>query len=76
MQLVWVKSVSMQIPSEPSTGPDRRAHRQIPAAVGPRLLLDDMDLAWEDDELQKLNSHPNIEIRIFNLFANRDVGLP
>lgn len=40
-----------------------------------RLLLDDMDLAWEDDELQKLSAHPNIEICIFNPFANRDVGL-
>ena len=40
-----------------------------------RLLLDDMDLAWKDDELQKLSAHPNIEICIFNPFANRDVGL-
>jgi putative cardiolipin synthase len=41
-----------------------------------RLLLDDMDLAWEDDELQKLSSHRQIEVRIFNPFANRDAGLP
>ncbi|MEX2614747.1 MAG: phospholipase D family protein [Alphaproteobacteria bacterium] len=40
-----------------------------------RLLLDDMDIAWEDDELRKLSAHPNIEICIFNPFENRDAGL-
>jgi putative cardiolipin synthase len=40
-----------------------------------RILLDDMDLAWEDEELKKLSTHPNIEICIFNPFENRDVGL-
>jgi putative cardiolipin synthase len=39
-----------------------------------RLLLDDMDLAWDDKQLERLGAHRNIEVRIFNPFANRDVG--
>lgn len=36
-----------------------------------RLLLDDLDTADEDDLLQVLDAHPNIEIRLFNPFASR-----
>ena len=36
-----------------------------------RLLLDDLDTANEDDLLHVLDAHPNIEIRLFNPFANR-----
>ena len=37
-----------------------------------RLLLDDMDTEWTDDDLARLNAHPNFEVRIFNPFANRE----
>ena len=36
-----------------------------------RLLLDDINLAGKDDALSALHFHPNIEIRLFNPFANR-----
>ena len=36
-----------------------------------RLLLDDINLAGKDDALSALHYHPNIEIRLFNPFANR-----
>jgi putative cardiolipin synthase len=36
-----------------------------------RLLLDDLDTADEDELLHVLDAHPNIEIRLFNPFANR-----
>jgi cardiolipin synthase C len=36
-----------------------------------RLLLDDLDTAGKDDMLHLIDSHPNIEIRVFNPFANR-----
>lgn len=34
-----------------------------------RLLLDDMDMSGKDNILAQLNSHPNIQIRIFNPFV-------
>lgn len=37
-----------------------------------RLLLDDLDTAGKDQMLYTLNFHPNIEIRLFNPFANRN----
>lgn len=37
-----------------------------------RMLLDDMDTAGKDEILNKLNQHPNIEIRVFNPFPNRN----
>jgi putative cardiolipin synthase len=37
-----------------------------------RLLLDDMDTEWTDDDLARLNAHPNFAVRIFNPFANRE----
>lgn len=33
-----------------------------------RLLVDDMDLEGKDADIAKFNTHPNIEIRIFNPF--------
>ena len=36
-----------------------------------RLLLDDLDTAGKDAMLHTLDSHPGIEIRLFNPFANR-----
>ena len=40
-----------------------------------RLLLDDVDLAWKDDELQRLSAHPNVEVRLFNPFLGRESGV-
>lgn len=37
-----------------------------------RLLLDDLDTKGKDPVLAMLNAHPNIQVRIFNPFANRD----
>jgi putative cardiolipin synthase len=45
------------------------------SGVRVRLLLDDMDTKWEDEELARLNALPNLEVRIFNPFANRDSRL-
>lgn len=36
-----------------------------------RLLLDDLDTAGKVQTLHILDSHPNIEVRLFNPFANR-----
>ncbi len=36
-----------------------------------RLLLDDMDLAGRDKEVSALDSHPNMEVRIFNPFSRK-----
>ncbi len=37
-----------------------------------RLLLDDLDTAGKDDILRRIDAHPNVEVRLFNPFANRD----
>ena len=37
-----------------------------------RLLLDDLDTAGKDRTLRLIDSHPNVEIRVFNPFANRE----
>lgn len=37
-----------------------------------RMLLDDLDTAGKDEMLHIINAHPNIEIRLYNPFANRD----
>ncbi len=37
-----------------------------------RLLLDDMDTVGKDDRLLALDQHPNIQIRTFNPFPNRN----
>jgi putative cardiolipin synthase len=36
-----------------------------------RLLLDDLDTAGKDQMLHIIDAHPNIEIRLYNPFANR-----
>ena len=50
------------------------AERLVRAAdrgVKVRLLVDDMNLSGRDDAVSAIDAHPNIEIRIFNPFANR-----
>ena len=50
------------------------AERLVRAAnrgVRVRLLLDDLGVRAEDEIIATLDAHPNIEIRIFNPFANR-----
>jgi len=37
-----------------------------------RILVDDINLSGRDSRLKMLSQHTNIEIRIFNSFANRD----
>lgn len=37
-----------------------------------RLLLDDMNAAGMDPQMLALDTHPNIEIRLYNPFRNRD----
>ncbi|MGD8639749.1 MAG: phospholipase D family protein [Gammaproteobacteria bacterium] len=37
-----------------------------------RLLLDDINMAGKDNILATLDAHPNIEVRLFNPFANRN----
>ncbi|HSC67179.1 MAG TPA: phospholipase D family protein [Cellvibrio sp.] len=37
-----------------------------------RLLLDDLDTAGKDDRLLALDQHPNIQVRTFNPFPNRN----
>lgn len=52
------------------------AHRVIEAAdrgVRVRILVDDINLAGRDMRLSMFNSHPNIEIRIFNPLLNRGI---
>lgn len=37
-----------------------------------RILLDDLDTAGKDEMLAAIDAHPNVEIRLFNPFANRN----
>jgi putative cardiolipin synthase len=37
-----------------------------------RLLLDDMDTSGKDEMLRMIDSHPNVEVRLFNPFIDRD----
>ena len=46
--------------------------RAADRGVRVRLLLDDMSASGRDKTVASLDAHPNIEIRIFNPFANRD----
>lgn len=54
----------------------RVLHNRLLAAadrgVRVRLLLDDLDTAGKDEMLHIIDAHPNIEIRLFNPFANRN----
>lgn len=36
-----------------------------------RILLDDFNTAGQDNQLQLLDAHPNLDIRLYNPFANR-----
>jgi putative cardiolipin synthase len=53
----------------------RVLHNQLLAAadrgVRVRLLLDDLDTAGKEEMLHLIDAHPNIEIRLYNPFANR-----
>lgn len=55
----------------------RVLHNRLLAAadrgVRVRLLLDDLDTAGKDEILRHIDAHPNIEIRLFNPFANREM---
>ena len=51
------------------------AERLMQAAdrgVRVRILVDDINLAGWDGQVASMDAHPNIDIRIFNPFANRD----
>jgi putative cardiolipin synthase len=51
------------------------AERLVRAAergVRVRVLVDDINLSGRDGRIAALDAHPNIEIRIFNPFANRN----
>lgn len=47
--------------------------RAADKGVRVRILLDDLDTAGKDDFLQKIDAHPNVEVRLYNPFANRGV---
>lgn len=54
------------------------AERLVRAAdrgVRVRLLVDDMGKGASDESFAALDAHPNIEIRIFNPFANRNARM-
>jgi len=54
------------------------AERLVRAAdrgVRVRLLVDDINLSGRDAQIAALDAHPNIEVRIFNPFANRSARL-
>lgn len=40
-----------------------------------RLLLDDIHLAGQDKALSAVDAHPNVEVRLFNPFASRNMRL-
>lgn len=46
--------------------------RAADRGVRVRLLLDDLDTAGKDQNMRIIDQHPNIEIRLFNPFANRE----
>ena len=54
------------------------AERLMQAAdrgVRGRVLVDDISLVGRDANVAAMDAHPNIEIRVFNPFANRDARL-
>ncbi|ROR98784.1 putative cardiolipin synthase [Sinobacterium caligoides] len=53
----------------------RELIRAANRGVRVRLLLDDNNMQGYDRVLAAMNSHPNIQIRIFNPFANRESHL-
>jgi putative cardiolipin synthase len=49
--------------------------RAADRGVRVRILVDDMNVAGRDATIASLDAHPNIEIRIFNPFANRSSAM-
>lgn len=45
--------------------------RAADRGVRVRLLIDDVDVSGEDKQLEALDAHPNIEVRLFNPLAYR-----
>jgi putative cardiolipin synthase len=52
-----------------------RLVRTADRGVRVRLLIDDMGISASDEGIATLDAHPNIEIRIFNPFANRNAKM-
>lgn len=50
----------------------REVYRAAERGVRVRLLLDDMNAEGLDPKLMTLDAHPNIELRLYNPFRNRD----
>ena len=53
------------------TGVQRVLFRSADRGVRVRILLDDLDTEGKDLGMVSMNAHPNIEIRLFNAFADR-----
>ncbi len=49
--------------------------RAADRGVRVRFLLDDIFTTVEDEELELLDAHPNIEVRLYNPIARRGVGI-
>ncbi len=47
--------------------------RAADRGVRVRILLDDLDTGGKDDMLQLVDTHPQIAVRVYNPFTNRDV---
>lgn len=50
----------------------REAYRAAERGVRVRMLLDDMNAEGLDPSLMALDAHPNIELRLYNPFRNRE----
>lgn len=50
----------------------REVHAAAERGVRVRMLLDDMNAEGLDPKLLALDAHPNIELRLYNPFRNRD----
>lgn len=50
----------------------REVHAAAERGVRVRMLLDDLNAEGLDPELLTLDAHPNIELRLYNPFRNRD----
>jgi putative cardiolipin synthase len=61
---IWERDETGQILAE-------RLVRAADRGVRVRVLLDDINLSGRDAPIAALDAHPNIEVRIFNPFANR-----
>ena len=51
-----------------------RLVRAADSGVRVRILIDDLATAGRDEVIATLDAHPNIEVRVFNAFANRGCG--